>query len=105
MYNIGMTFDLQPGSYPEYKQAHDDLWPEIVASMSDNNVDMAIFRFGEQLFLHAAAPTEQDWLNSREHPALAKWTDYMTGMLVTDDDGQILFHVMEEAFAFGKFAP
>jgi L-rhamnose mutarotase len=105
VYNIGMTFDLLPGSYPEYKQAHDDLWPEIAASMSDNNVDMAIFRFGEQLFLHATAPTEQDWLKSREHPALVKWSDYMANLLVSDDDGQIVFHIMEEAFAFGNFVP
>ena len=104
-YNIGMTFNLRPGSYAEYKKAHDELWPDIAASMSDNGVDMAIFRFGEQLFLHATAPTRQDWLKSREHPALAKWSEYMTGMLVTDDTGEIVFHEMENAFTFGAFAP
>ena len=104
MYNIGMTFSLQPGSYPEYKQAHDELWPEIAASMSDNGIDMAIYRFGEQLFLHATAPTEQDWLKSREHPMLTKWTDYMATLMVTDDSSHAIFHELEEAFVFGRFA-
>lgn len=104
-FNVGLTFNLRPGTYAEYKKAHDELWPDIAASMSDNGVDMAIFRFGEQLFLHATAPTRQDWLKSREHPALARWSEYMTNMLVTDDAGEIVFHEMENAFAFGAFKP
>jgi L-rhamnose mutarotase len=103
MHSIGLTFDLKPGCYDEYKKAHDDLWPEIAASMSDNDVSMVIYRFENQLFLCATAPSEADWTKSREHPALAKWSDYMSQLIVSDPDGQIIFHEMEEAFAFGKF--
>ena len=65
MYSIGLATTLRPGAYAEYKQAHDDLWPDLAATMADNNVSMAIYRFGENLILHAVAPhrgrLEQEW--------------------------------------------
>ena len=103
MFNIGMTFCLKPGCYDQYKQAHDDLWPEIAASMADNNVSMAIYRYGDRLFLHAVAPTEADWDKSREHPDLARWHAYMATMMVTDEEGHSIVEDLEEAFRFGDF--
>ena len=94
---------LRPGCYAEYKQAHDDLWPDIATSMSDNHINMAIYRFGEHLIIHATAPTEDDWNKSRAVPVLDDWMDYMAKLLETDDEGQIIFEDLEEAFAFGEF--
>ena len=94
---------MRPGCYPEYKKAHDDLWPDIAEGMEANGVSMAIYHFGGHLFLHAVAPTEQDWLKSRQDPALPKWMDYMAKLLETDDQGEILFEQLPEAFAFGMF--
>ena len=104
MFAIGMTFSLKPGCYAEYKQAHDNLWPEIAASMSDNNVNMSIYRFGERLFLHASAPTESDWERSRQHPKLAEWHRYMATLMVTDDERQSVVDELEPAFLFGMYA-
>lgn len=103
MYSIGLGMKLRPNAYAEYKQAHDDLWPEIAESMADNGVSMAIYRLGEHLVIHAVAPSEDDWLKSRQVPILEKWYDYMAQLLETDDDGQILFEELPEAFAFGMF--
>ena len=103
MYSIGMALTLRPGAYAEYKKAHDDLWPEIAASMADNNVSMAIYRFGENLIIHAVAPTEADWDTSREAPILEKWFEYMSTLLQSDDKGEIIFEDLPEAFAFGIF--
>ena len=104
MFSIGMTFQLRPDCYAEYKRAHDNLWPEIAASMADNRVSMAIYRFGDRLFLHAVAPDESDWEKSRQHPALEKWHEYMATLMVTDDRGQTVVDELEEAFGFGMFA-
>jgi L-rhamnose mutarotase len=104
MFSTGMTFQLQPGCYDEYKQAHDNLWPEIAASMADNQVSMAIYRFGDRLFLHAVAPSESDWEKSREHPALEKWHAYMASLMITDEHGDTVVHELEEAFCFGLLA-
>jgi L-rhamnose mutarotase len=103
MYSIGLAMKLRPGCYEEYKEAHDNLWPELGKGMEDNNVSMAIYRFGAHLVLHAVAPSEQDWLQSREYPELERWSDYMATFLKTDDEGNIIFEELPEAFAFGIF--
>ena len=103
MYSIGLTMTLRPDAYDEYKKAHDELWPEIADSMSVNDVSMAIYKFNENLIIHAVAPTEEDWDKSREAPILEKWFEYMSTLLVTDDCGDIIFEDLPEAFAFGIF--
>ena len=64
MFSIGVTMLLRPGCYDEYKKHHDEIWPDLAQSMSDNEVSMAIFRLEDRLFLHAAAPTEAHWQRS-----------------------------------------
>ncbi|HIG55720.1 MAG TPA: L-rhamnose mutarotase [Candidatus Handelsmanbacteria bacterium] len=103
MYSIGLAMTLRSGAYAEYKKAHDELWPEIAESMSDNDVSMAIYRFGENLVIHAVAPTEADWNKSRDVPILEKWFEYMSTLLATDQQGEIIFEDLPEAFAFGIF--
>ena len=103
MYSIGMTFWVRPGCYAEYKRRHDEIGPELAASMADNNVSMGIFRYGDQLFLHAVAPTREDWNRSREVPILDKWSEVMQQLMVTDADGNIKFQQLEPAFEFGMF--
>jgi L-rhamnose mutarotase len=103
MFSIGLSMRLNPGGYPGYKKAHDELWPEIAKSMADNSVSMSIYRFGDRLFLHAVAPTEADWLKSREDPNLERWSEFMTNYLESDGAGNIVFDILEEAFAFGMF--
>ena len=104
MYSFGMVMKLRPGCYDEYKKAHDELWPSLAEGMRANQVSMAIYRFGDRLFLHAVAPNEADWLASRKDPELDRWHEYMSTLLETDDDGNIQFESLSEAFSFGMFA-
>lgn len=103
MYSIGLATTLRPGAYAEYKKAHDELWPDIAAAMADHNVSMSIYRFGENLILHIVAPTEEDWSKSAAEPIQAKWLEYMTTLLETNEEGEIIFESLTEAFAFGMF--
>ncbi|MBI2506228.1 MAG: L-rhamnose mutarotase [Candidatus Latescibacteria bacterium] len=103
MFTIGMLMKVKPGCYPEYKKAHDELWPAIAKSMSDNQVSMQIFLYRDQLFLHAMAPTQADWDKSRQHPELVRWHDYMATLLQADESGKIIFEELEKAFTFGGF--
>ena len=103
MFSIGLVMKLKPGGYPGYKEAHDKLWPEIARSMRDNSVSMSIYRFEDRLFLHAVAPTEEDWKQSRNVEVLDRWSEYMSTQLETDAEGNITFDELPEAFAFGMF--
>ena len=77
MYNIGMTFDLLPGSYPEYKKAHDELWPEMGDAMAANDVNMVIYHYHGRLFLYATAPSKEHLDRSHESPVAQRWLEYM----------------------------
>ncbi len=104
MYSIGLAMTLRSGAYAEYKKAHDELWPEIADSMSDNDVSMAIYRCSDRLFLFACSPTEADWDASREYEVLEKWKDYMREFLEDNDEGtDLYFEELPAAFHFGLF--
>ena len=104
MFTIAESFCLKPGCYDEYKQAHDELWPDIAESMAEHNVSMAIYLRGDRLFLHGVAPSREHWDRMREYPGLPKWHAYMATLMVTDDQGHTVVEELEEAFVFGIFA-
>ena len=103
MFSIGLSMRIRPGCYDEYKEAHDNLWPDLAETMEANKVSMAIYRCEDRLFLHAVAPTEEDWEESRKGEALERWSEYMARLLVSDEKGNIIFDELPEAFAFGMF--
>lgn len=103
MFTIALAMNLRPGAYERYRLAHDQLWPELAAGMSANQVSMAIHRDADRLFLFAAAPSEAHWQRSRQDPILARWDARMTELLETDGRGDIAFTVLPKAFGFGEF--
>ena len=57
---------------------------------------------GQSLFAFAAAPTEADWLRSRQNPELEGWITYMTEFLETDNTESIAIEKLEIVFEFGQ---
>jgi L-rhamnose mutarotase len=103
MFTLGLALTLRPGTYAQYKLAHDQLWPELAAGMSANQISMAIYQDGDRLFLFAAAPSEEHWLRSRQDPVLARWDTRMAELLETDDQRRLAFTLLPKAFGFGEF--
>lgn len=104
MYSTGMTFKLKPGCYPEYKKAHDELWPEMAAAMRANEVNMVIYHYRDRLFLYATAPSREHLQRSHRGPVAERWARYMASMMETDGEGKAVVEDLEQAFAFGAFA-
>lgn len=103
MFMIALTMRLKPGCLAAYRKAHDELWPEIARSMSENEVSMAIFHEEGRLIIFASAPSEAHWERSRREPMLAKWDAMITGFVEGDAAGKIAFHFPEKVFGFGEF--
>ena len=103
MFSVVLTMRLKPGCLGAYRKAHDELWPEIARSMSENEVSMAIFHEDGRLFVFATAPSEAHWQRSRQEPALARWDARMTGFLESNVPGKIAFQHPEKVFGFGEF--
>ena len=104
MYSVGMTYQLKdPDLYPEYKKAHDELWPEMVEALRANEVNMVIYHYHGRLFLYATAPSKEHLDLSHEGPVAKRWLEYMATMMITDDEGKSVMEEMDEAFVFGAF--
>jgi len=103
IYSIALKLKLKSGGYEGYKKAHDTLWPELADGMKRSNVSMAIFKDGQNLYVFASAPTKADWLRSREHPVLQRWSSHMTSFLEADASGAIVCDSMERLFVFGLY--
>ena len=103
MYSIGLGMKLRPGCYREYKKAHDEVWPEILANMRRHEVNMIIYKWNDRLFIHATAPSQEEWLATRGGQRMEEWNHYMRKFLETDADGNIIFDTLDLAFSFGEF--
>ena len=104
MFKSAMTFALKPGCYDEYKQAHDELWPEIAEGLSENGISMVIHYHKDRLFLFATAPSQDAMEQSHAGEAMTRWQAYMATLMVTDGEGKTVVDPLETAFAFGDFA-
>ena len=71
--------------------------------MSANNINMAIYRFNEYLFVYGNAPSQESWDNVANHSVTPRWNEYMAEVLKTDDEGNIIVHPLPQAFEFGAF--
>ena len=103
MFTVVLTMRLKPCCLAAYRKAHDELWPEIARSMSENRVSMVIFHEDGRLFVFATAPSAEHWERSRQVPTLARWDAMMTGFLESDEPGKIAFNHPEKVFGFGDF--
>jgi L-rhamnose mutarotase len=103
MFSIFLSMGLKTDCLDAYKKAHDNLWPEIARSMSDNDVSMAIYHEAGRLYIFAVAPTEAHWDRSRREPALARWDASMTQFLESGEAGRIAFQFPQKVFGFGGF--
>jgi L-rhamnose mutarotase len=103
MFTVFLSMGLKPGCLEAYQKAHDNLWPEIAASMRDNEVSMAIYHEAGRLFIFASAPSEAHWDRSRQEPALERWDAVMTGFLEAGEPGKIAFRSPKKVFGFGLF--
>lgn len=104
MFILALAMTLRHGAYEDYKLAHDQLWPELASGMTENEINMAIYRDGDRLFVFASAPTEAHWNRSREEPVLARWDAHIATLVETDERGDIAFTILPKAFGFRAFA-
>ena len=103
MWSKALTYKLKPERYPEYKKAHDELWPELAQAMTENQVNMVIHHHQERLYLYMTAPTEEHFTRSHTGEVADHWMEYMATMMISDDEGEIIFEEMDMAFAFGRY--
>ena len=103
MKSIGLALKLRPGAYETYKKRHDEIWPEMADALTSCGISMVIYRHEDTLFVHQRAPDEASFEKMGSHPITPRWNEHMAEVLVTDENGAIIFEVLPLAFSFGEF--
>lgn len=76
MIRKAFTLRLKPGSLPEYRKYHDNIWPELVAEIERSGIaTITTFEADPVLFLYSEIHDEAAWdklWHSKIHEAWAK---------------------------------
>jgi L-rhamnose mutarotase len=86
MASYAWVLGVRPGCEEEYKQRHDDLWPEMDATLRKSGIrNYHIFRHGLKLFGYFETDDLQatiDYLKA--DPINAKWSESMAPIMQID---------------------
>jgi L-rhamnose mutarotase len=83
------TMKLKPGVVAEYKQRHDEIWPELAAVLRAAGIsDYSIFLDEETLTLFAVQKHTEDntAADLPNHPVVKKWWSYMAPLMEVNAD-------------------
>ncbi len=84
MKRYGQLIGLKPEHYDEYVKAHADVWPGVLAKISDCNIrNYSIFHRNGQLFAYfeyVGDDFEADMQTMADDPETQRWWEWMKPM-------------------------
>jgi L-rhamnose mutarotase len=95
------TMKLKPGVVAEYKQRHDEIWPELSRAIRDAGIsDYSIFLDEETRTLFAVQKqTEHNTAaDLPNHPIVKKWWAYMAPLMEVNPDNSPQCGGLKEVF-------
>ncbi|NJM83574.1 MAG: L-rhamnose mutarotase [Tabrizicola sp.] len=93
MASYAWVLGVRPGCEEEYKQRHDDLWPEMDATLRRSGIrNYHIFRHGLTLFGYFETDDLQATIDHlKTDPVNAKWSESMAPIMQIDIDSRTGF--------------
>ncbi len=93
MPSYAWVLGVRPGCEEEYKQRHDDLWPEMDATLRASGIrNYHIFRHGLTLFGYFETDDLQTTIDYlKTDPVNAKWSESMAPIMQIDIDSRTGF--------------
>jgi len=92
---------LKPGHQEEYERRHNPIWPELEEILKRHGVsNYSIFldRNTDTLFAYAEIESEENWHLIAETEACRRWWEYMSGLMVVNDDQSPVAVNLDEVF-------
>ncbi|AUD05794.1 L-rhamnose mutarotase [Spirosoma pollinicola] len=101
MEEIAFTMKLKPGVEVEYQRRHDEIWPELTATLIDAGIrDYSIYldrSTGTLFAVQKRMPGHTiDALPSL--PIMKKWWAYMADLMETNPDNSPVTNTLERVF-------
>ncbi|MDX6551928.1 MAG: L-rhamnose mutarotase [Gaiellales bacterium] len=93
------TIHLAPGALAEYREKHDNIWPELVEEFRRLGfAQLTAFAAYPVVFYYAEITNEQAFDGLWESTVQARWADEFKGLIAFDEDGQVSAPFMTEIF-------
>jgi L-rhamnose mutarotase len=92
------TIHLEPGALAEYREKHDNIWPELVAEMKrDGIAQLTAFEADPIIFYYAEIENEDAFDRLFSSDVHDRWAELFRSLIAfTDDDVDLRF--MPEIF-------
>lgn len=94
MERLCFTFEIRPGMEAEYKQRHDEIWPELVAAIKDAGFsNYSLFRRGTTIYAYAEVEPDVATGLAKLGPTDVnqRWSKWFEEVIVSlaDENGQL----------------
>lgn len=94
MERVCFTFEIRPGTEAEYKQRHDDIWPELVEAIENAGfANYSLFRRGTTIVAYAECHPDVATAFGKLAPqeVNARWSKWFEDVIVslTDENGEL----------------
>lgn len=91
------TFEIYPGKEDEYKRRHDEIWPDMVAAISDAGLrNYTLFRRGTHVvgYVECHPDVETAFGKIAASDVNARWAEWFQDVIasLTDENGELRFH-------------
>jgi L-rhamnose mutarotase len=99
MIRRAFTMRLKPGALAEYKQRHDEIWPELVAEIEKSGIaSITTFEADPVLFLFSEINDEEAWDKLWHSEIHLRWAKVFDPLMNIRPDGIIDSSDLHEIF-------
>ncbi len=101
MEQIGFRMQLNEGQVQEYKQRHDDIWPDLVSLLKEAGIsDYSIFLHEDTNSLFAVLRRTNDHtMDSLPlEPVMQRWWAHMADIMATGENNEPVVEPLERLF-------
>ncbi|ADB49460.1 L-rhamnose mutarotase [Conexibacter woesei] len=93
MERVCFTFEIHPGTEAEYKQRHDEIWPELVEAIKDaGHANFSLFRQGTTIIAYVECEPDAATVFGKigATHVNTRWAESLKDVIVslTDENGE-----------------
>ena len=101
MIRKSFLMSVQPGLEAEYRPRHDEIWPQLAATLKEHGAhNYSIFLFPQtaQLFAYVEIESEARWNAVADTAICKQWWAYMKEIMPSNSDNSPISHELIEVF-------
>jgi L-rhamnose mutarotase len=99
MIRRAFTLRLEPGALAQYKEHHDNIWPELVAEIEKNGIGtMTAFVADPVVFYYSEIRDEDAWDKLWHTEIHDRWSELMKPLMAFNDEGIVDAGELTEIF-------